>query len=62
VICIPAERLWSVALAVLEDDRLLTLEELGHLESCHDCFDGWADCLVESGRIQEQEYAQSAPS
>ena len=59
--CIPAERLWSVASAVIEEDLQLTPEELGHLKSCHDCFEGWADCLVESGRrIQGQEDAQSS--
>jgi hypothetical protein len=42
----------------MEDDLLLTPGEVGHLKSCHDCFESWADCLVESGRrIQEQENA-----
>ena len=63
--CIPTERLWAVAWTLaMEDDLLLTPEEFDHLEACHDCFEGWADCLVESGRrLQEKDQVEiSSPS
>jgi hypothetical protein len=41
----------------MRDDVLLTPEEFDHLKGCHNCFEGWADCLAESGRrLREQEY------
>jgi hypothetical protein len=46
----------------MEDGQLLTQEELGHLKSCNHCFEGWGDCLIESGRRLEGTELRNHPS